>query len=151
MSEMTGRIDMQEFSQKTSVASDQIIGHLQDLAKTGFVKKVGGGFALTERGKLAIKAVEELPQNLKFQFYVGFNQPTSEIAGSVEEFRKIVANIDVTSLEFHLCRGDFDNWFKTAVRDPAFVTELSRIRKAQPKCDELRDTLVKALEKRYGL
>jgi predicted transcriptional regulator len=151
MNEMTTRIDMTEFAKKAEITTAQIGQQLNDLAKEGYLKKIGGGFAITERGKTALKSTTKLPENLKFQFYIEVGKPTNLSANSVKEFLDAVLNVDIASLEFHLCRGDFENWFQAAIADLAFVDELGKIKKSNLKEEHLRKALVKALEQKFAL
>jgi hypothetical protein len=150
MSEMTGHVDMNEFAKKTGLPPGQILQHMQALAKEGFLKKVGAGFALTEKGKTALKAVTPVPWNMRFNFYFAIDQPTGVSAGSVKEFIDLASNVKTDSLEFHVSRGDFENWFRTAVVDAGFAEELARIKKKGLKGEELRKALIKAAEAKYS-
>jgi predicted transcriptional regulator len=151
MSEMTGRVDMNEFAKKMGLTSSQIMQHMQELAKEGFLKKVGGGFAITEKGKMALKAATPVPGNMRFNFYLAIGQPAGVSAGSVLEFHDLVLKVDLVSLEFHLGRGDFENWFRTAVVDAGFADELAKIKKTDLKGEDLRKAIAKAAEARYNL
>ena len=75
MNEMTGHVDMSEFAKKTGLTSTQIAQDMQSLAKDGYLKKVGGGFTITAKGKDALKATAVLPSNLRFEFYLLFVNP----------------------------------------------------------------------------
>jgi predicted transcriptional regulator len=56
MNEATNRMDLTMFAQAVNLNQNQAISEVQELAKEGFLRKVGGGFGLTEKGKNAIKA-----------------------------------------------------------------------------------------------
>ncbi len=56
MNEMTARTDMNEFAHKMDLTPNQILQDMQDLAKEGFLKKVGGGYAITDKGKDSSKS-----------------------------------------------------------------------------------------------
>ncbi len=151
MSELTGHVDMADFAKKTGLASDQILEQMQILTKVGLLKKVGRGFAVTEKGKIATRAITVIPPNMRFNFYVAVGQPTGASAGSVQEFRNLVLNVNQASLEFHISRGDFENWFLKVVDDSVFAQELAETRKMGLNGAELRKAMLKALESRYGL
>ena len=151
MSEMTGRVDMNEFAKKMGLTSSQIVQNMQELAKEGLLKKVGGGFALTEKGKNALKTAAPVPENVRFKFYVSIDQPTSESAGTIKEFYDLALKVDVASLEFHLGRDDFENWFRNAVGDAGFADELVKIKKLDLEGEELRKAIAKAAQARYSL
>ena len=150
MSEMTGRVDMNEFAKKMGLTSSQIMQHMQELAKEGFLKKVGGGFAITEKGKTALKAAAPVPGNMRFNFYTAIGQPTGMSAETIREFHDLVLKVNVTTLEFHLGRDDFENWFRMAVVDAGFADELAKMKKMDLKGEDLRKAIVKAAEARYS-
>ncbi len=151
MSEMTGRIDMAEFAGKVGLSSGQIMQHMQYLAGEGYLKKVGGGFALTPKGKGVLKYEEILPENLKFNFYLAEGKPTGMLASSVKEFRENVLRVESGSLEFHLNRGDFENWFRSSIVDYPFADELAKIKKLNLSGEELRKAILKAVDLKYML
>ena len=151
MNEMTGHVDMNEFAKKTDLIPIQIGENMQVLAKQGFLRKVGGGFSITEKGKRALKAVTSLPVNLRFNFYFAVGHPMGVSAGTVKEFHALVSKLNIVSIEFHLARGDFENWFRTAVDDVALADELAKIKKTELTGEDLRKAIVKALEVKYSL
>jgi len=150
MSEVTGRVDMNEFARRVGLAPNQVTEQVQELAKAGFVKKVGAGYGITEKGRIALKAAKPVAGGMEFHFYVGIGQPTRLSSRSMQEFHNIVKKVDVASLEFHLYRGDFENWVATAVEDAAFAAELAELKRSNLRGEELRKELLKALEARYG-
>ena len=150
MNEMTARTDTNTFAQKIGLTSNQLVHRMHELVKQGYLKKVGEGFVMTDKGKNALKSMKPLAENMKFQFYVAIGQPTNLYAGSVKEFRDKAFLVDAASLEFHLNRGDFENWFQTAVGNVAFVGELSKLRKKNLRGEELRKALIKAIEVEFS-
>jgi predicted transcriptional regulator len=151
MSEMTERVDMAEFAEKTGIDSSQIVALMQELAKIGFLRKVGRGFAITEKGKNALKAAVPFAWDKRFNFYVAFDQPAGVSAGKISEFYNLICKVDLASLEFHMSRGDFENWFQTTVTDPAFADELTKIKESNLQGEELRAAIANALKLRYSL
>ncbi len=151
MSEMTGRVDMNEFAKKMGLTSSQIMQEMQELTKEGFLKKVGGGFAITTKGKTALKATSPVPWNMRFNFYTAIDQPTDMSAGSIKEFHDLALKVNSASLEFHMYRGDFENWFRNAAGDVGFADELAKIKKTSLKDEELRKAITKAADERYSL
>jgi DNA-binding MarR family transcriptional regulator len=145
MSEMTVKTDTNAFAQKMGLTSAQLVHHMQDLVKQGYLKRVGEGFAMTEKGKKALKSLKPLPENLNFHFYLAVGEPVNLHAASVKEFHDQVVKVNVVSLEFHVYRGDFENWFQNAVGDAAFAEELSKLKKKNLKGEELRKALIKAI------
>lgn len=151
MAEVTGRVDMTEFARKVCLTPSQAVEQVQELAKIGLVSKVGAGFGITEKGRAALKAAVAVPTGTEFHFYLGMDQPTCFAAKSIKEFYDLVKIVDVTSLEFHLYRGDFENWVKTTVGDSVFADELACMKNSQVKGEELREAIAQAAEMRFSL
>ncbi len=151
MNEMTARTDMNEFAKKLGLSSADIMQQMQDLAKEGYLRKIGTGFAITEKGKMTLKAMMTLPEGKEFRFYLALGQPTNLYARTINEFRHHALGVDVASLEFHLYRGDLENWFRTSVAEPSFAEELVKIRKTNLRGEELRKAILKAVDIKFGV
>ena len=151
MVEATSRMDINVFAQKVSLTPNQTIYQVQELAKNGFLQKVGGGYGITEKGKAALKAFTLVPKENGFHFYNGLDQPTDFTAQSINEFYGFVKQVGVDSLEFHLQRGDFENWLKDVCRDPEFAGEIGSLRAAGLKGESLRSELLRVLDAKYGI
>jgi DNA-binding Lrp family transcriptional regulator len=150
MSEVTGRIDMNAFARMVGLNPSQTIERMQELVNAGFIRKVGGGYGITEKGKAILKAITPVPKDTAFHFYTGIGQPTGFSAESLKDFYEIVKRVAVESLEFHLYRGDFENWIKTAFKDAELTDELANQKSATLKGEELRKEIITALAAKYG-
>jgi DNA-binding Lrp family transcriptional regulator len=115
MSEVTSRIDMNTFARMVGLNPSQTVERMQELVNAGFIKKLGGGYGITEKGRAILKAIAPVPKDMAFHFYKRIEQPTGFSAESLKDFYEIVKRVAVESLEFHLYRGDFENWIKAAV------------------------------------
>jgi len=151
MSEATNRMDINMFAKKVNLEPNQTIHQIHELAKEGFLQKVGSGFGITAKGKAALKAFTAVPEEMGFHFYNGINQPTDLTAYTLEEFYKIIKQVSVGSIEFHLYRGDFEKWLKEVCKEPEFAEEVGAIKAANLKGEELRDKLLKDLNAKYGI
>jgi DNA-binding Lrp family transcriptional regulator len=151
MNEVTGRTDMNEFARKIGLTPNQILEQVQELAKEDFVKKVGSGYGITEKGKATLKAIAIVPANMAFNFYLEVDQPTNMSARTIKEFYKAIKQVPAASLEFHLYRGDFEKWIQSAVNDPAFAHIFAEMKKSELKGDPLREEIAKATETRYSI
>ena len=58
------------------------------------------------------RATIELPPEKAFYFYRNLDEPLGIAAGSIVEFQKKLANVEPTSVKFHVERGDFQNWLR---------------------------------------
>jgi hypothetical protein len=151
MSEVKSKVELTEFALKVGLTPAQTMEQVQALAKVGFVSKTPTGYGITEKGKNALKATVQLPDEKHFAFYICLNEPTGFSAASLIEFHDAVKKVDLASLEFHLFRGDFENWVQTSVTDATFASELAIFKQEGLKGESLRKALVAALESRYSL
>jgi predicted transcriptional regulator len=150
ISEAVSRMNLNEFAQMVGLNPNQAMEHMQELAKAGFLRKAGGGYGVTEKGKVALKAFAPVPEDNEFIFYVGIGQPTGLQARTIKDFYEMVKQVDMASLEFHLYRGDFENWIRSACNDAAFADELANMKQAQLKGEALRAEITRTAEARYG-
>ncbi len=150
MSEVTSRMDMNAFAQMVGLNLSQTMERMQDLVNAGLIRKVGGGYGMTEKGKAVLKAITPVPKEMAFHFYMEVGQPAGFSAESIKDFYEIVKRVAVESVEFHLYRGDFENWIKTAVEDAALADELASLKSANVKGEELRQGILKAIMAKYG-
>jgi hypothetical protein len=151
MSEATSRMDLNMFSEAVNLTQDEIMDAFQQLANEGFLRKVGTGYSLTEKGKNAIKIANPVPVGKEFNFYVGVDKPLGFSAHSLEEFYRIVKQVTADSLEFHLYRMDFENWIHEVIGDRQLPLDISGVRGAELKGEDLRKGLLQAMDLRYGL
>jgi predicted transcriptional regulator len=151
MNEVTSRIDLNSFARMVGLNPNQTIEHVQELVNAGLVRKVGGGYGITEKGKALLKALTPLPKDKAFHFYTGIGQPTGFSAESLKDFYEIVKRVNTDSLDFHLYREDFEHWIENVVHDSALAGELAKMRKAQLKWEDLRIEILKAITARYSL
>jgi predicted transcriptional regulator len=150
MSEVTSRVDMNAFAEMVGLNPSQTVERMQDLVNSGFIKKLNGGYGITEKGKTILKAITPVPKDSAFHFYVGFGQPTGFSAESLKDFYEIVKRVAAEALDFHLYRGDFENWIKNALKDAVLADELANLKTTVLKGEELRQEILKAIAKRYG-
>jgi predicted transcriptional regulator len=151
LSEATNRMDINMFAKKVNLDPNQTIQQVQDLAKEGFLQKVGNGFGITAKGRSALKAFVPVPEGMSFQFYNGIDQPTDLAAKTLWEFYGVIKQVSVDSLEFHLYRGDFENWLKDACKEAEFAQEVGIVKDSGLSGEELRAELLKVLDGRYGI
>jgi len=151
MSEATNKMDLNAFSRKVGFSPAETVEQIQQLAKEGFLQKVGGGFGITNKGKAALKALSPVPEGMSFQFYYGLNQPAQLSATTLKEFYVVIRQISIESIEFHLYRRDFENWIKDAVKDPELAHEIEHFREEELKNDELKKAILKKLDASYNI
>lgn len=151
MNEATNRMDLTMFAQAVNLNPNQAIAEVQELAKEGFLRKVGGGFGLTEKGKNAIKAYVTVSADMAFNFYGGIDKPLGFSAHSLAEFYGVIKTVFSDSLEFHLYRGDFENWLRDVCKDAELAEAFGVLKAEGLKGEDLRKELLKAIDTKYGV
>jgi hypothetical protein len=151
MSEATARMDLVMFSQAVNLNQDEIMDAFQQLATMGFLRKVGSGYSLTEKGRNANKIIIQVPEGKEFNFFVGVGKPLGFSAHSLEEFYRLVKQVTSDSLEFHLYRGDFENWIRDVIGDRQLPLDISGVRGAELKGEDIRKRILNAIDLRYGI
>jgi predicted transcriptional regulator len=150
MHEATGRMDINMFSQAVNLTPNQAIAEVQLLASEGFLHRVGSGYGLTDKGKNALKLANQVPEDKTFQFYVDVDKPLGFAARSLAEFYGVAREVCSDALDFHLYRGDFENWLRTVLDDNELAEKISALKTAELSGEELRKALLAAIDTRYG-
>jgi predicted transcriptional regulator len=150
MSEAKSRMDINMFAKKINLNPAQTIQQVQELAKEGFLQKIGNGFGITEKGKAALKAFTMVPEEMVFRFYYGIDQPAGLTANSLGDFYKIIKKTSVDSVEFHLYRGDFEAWLKDVCKEAELAEEFKGVKALGLKGEELKAELLKVLDVKYN-
>jgi hypothetical protein len=150
MSSVTHSTDMDEFIRISGLTMSEVLETLKALAQDGFVTKTKHGYAFADKGKLALAALTPLPDDKAFSFYSGMGQPAGASARSIREFYDVIKAVAVGSLEFHLERGDFENWLKTSVKDDVLAGEFASLRKEGLRGEVLRKQILLNLIARFG-
>jgi hypothetical protein len=151
MNEATNRMDLNMFAEAVDLTPNQALAEVQELAKEGFLRKVGGGFGLTEKGRIALKAFTTFSSETSFHFYVDIDKPLGFSAQSLAEFYRFTKQVIADSLEFHLYRGDFENWLKEVCRDSELAADVGNLKADELKGEALRNAMLKAIDSRYGI
>ncbi len=151
MNEATNRMDLTMFAEAVNLTPNQAIAEVQELAKEGFLRKVGGGFGLNEKGKNALKMFTPVPEEMGFYFYVDVDKPLGFSARSLEEFYRFTKQVTSDSLEFHLFRGDFENWLREVLKDGELAEAFGALKIEGLKGEDLRKALLKAIDAKYGI
>jgi len=150
MNEITDRVDLNSFAQMVGLDPAQTIEKVQELVTSGFVRKTGGGYGITDKGKAILNAIRPVPKEKAFHFYLGIDRPTAFTAETLKDFYEIAQRVDATSLEFHLYRGDFENWLKETFKELAIADELANIKNTLLKGEDLRKEITKSLKMKFG-
>jgi hypothetical protein len=96
----------------------------------------------------ASRICRKLPREQAFCFFTSVGNYTGESATSLEEFLEKIKEVDIKSLDFHLCRGDFEKWIAEILEDKELAEEILNLRDIMPTRDILRKRLVTIVSKR---
>jgi predicted transcriptional regulator len=151
MSEATSRMDINVFAQSVDLTPNDVMAMFGQLETEGFLHKVGTGYSLTEKGKNALKISSQVPEGKEFNFHVGEGKPLGFSAHSLEEFYRLIKVVTSDALEFHLYRRDFENWIRDVIGDRQLPLDISGVRGASLKGEDLRKGLLRAIDLRYGV
>lgn len=149
-----------EIAKETKKEYQPVNMHLLGLIKMGYVSLPEKGlYAITEKGKRAIGISETTkekaaaiiayaPHDKAFNFYVTVGKPLSIHAHSLRDFANKLDRADIISVEFHMQRGDFENWFR-CLGDEELAKKTALLKKKNVVGEDLRKQLYENAEKRY--
>lgn len=83
-----------------------------------------------------------------------FCYPTGNFTGykacSMEEFVQQIGIVDLSSLEFHLYREDFEKWITHSLEDATLAKSIEVLRRQKPNRENLRANLLNLVNKRLA-
>jgi hypothetical protein len=148
-----------QIAKEMGTAFRPVMMHLLGLVRIGFaVSPEKSHYTITEKGKEALglpktnkenaKAIlAHIPLEKTFHFYAGIGKPLDFRATSLRDFSIIIMKVDPASLEFHLCRGDFEAWF-TCLGDNELAKKVTLLKQKKVTKEELQERLHKMVETR---
>jgi len=97
--------------------------------KSRRTSSTSGYSPLSEQKTKAI--LRDLPLNLAFHFYEDIDKPTGQVATSLLDFCNKLASAQspqaLTSLIFHMERGDFVAWIRNTIGDSELADKIAQI------------------------
>ncbi len=150
MDELKGRVNLKKFADAAELSLDQTLNCVNELVKTGLIKKNHQRHSITQDGKIALKELVPIPEGKEFHFDRGIAQPTGLSAKSLKSFRDILKEIDAEALEFHTYRGDFENWITAVFNDSTLANEIARLKKTKLTGERLRNEILGLTDARYN-
>jgi len=151
LSEFDAPVDVDELVARSGLSRGKVLGNLPRLCIDGFVVKSGRLYALTKRGRAVIGELEPVPENNGFHFYLEEDKYTGLTAHSLKDFYEVMRKVDLKSLEFHIQRGDFENWIREVLRDEELAGEIAELRNTAISGDVLRDKLCESVGRNYRM
>lgn len=67
---------------------------------------------------------------------------------NLREFEKDLKRVEIGSIEFHMGRGDFENWILTTLGDATLAKEVHSCKTKSG--EDLRDTLIRIVSNRLA-
>ncbi len=104
-----------------------------------------------EKPELAAKRVlRRLPAGMGFTFSYDFARSSGLTVHSLDEFYLTLKTVDISSIRFHVERGDFERWLRQVVGDDKLADEIAKIGKSSKKLkgEALRKKVLLAIERR---
>ena len=110
-----------------------------------------GKIASAKKGEaLSVSRVlRELTKNEAFYFFTSLGDYTGECAISLGDFVRKIKEVDTKSIEFHLSRGDFENWFTQTLEDKELAKEIRNLQKQNLTGESLRQKLHSTVSRRH--
>jgi predicted transcriptional regulator len=133
--------------------------HLIGLAKAGYATSPAKGqYVITGKGKEALgipATTKEAAQQILaqtspdkvFYFYAEIDKPLNQSAKGLKEFTEKLETLDSASLEFHMRRADFENWF-TSLGDKELAKKMALLQAKGLAGEPLRAKLKEILDNR---
>ncbi len=149
-----------EIAKETNKETQPTMGHILGLIKAGYVNvPEKGQYAITAKGKQALGVPETskdqaaailayAPHDKAFEFYADMHKPLNLHAHTLRDFANKIDKADITSVQFHMQRGDFEKWFK-GLGDEELAKKTSLLKKKNLAGDALRTQLRELVEQRY--
>jgi hypothetical protein len=95
------------------------------------------------------KILKAVPREKAFYFFTSIGNYTGVSAASLKEFMERINDVNVKSLEFHLCRGDFEKWVAEVLQDQELAGEVRRLQRSNLAGDALRSQLGATVSRRF--
>ena len=137
-----------------------VMMHLLGLVKMGYVSSPTKGlYIITSKGKAPLgipettdecakQLLSQTPAEKEFHFYAEVHKPLNLSANGLKDFSEKTQTVNSTSLEFHLCRGDFEKWF-ISLGDAELAKKMALLKTTGILGEPLRAKLKEIVENRF--
>jgi DNA-binding PadR family transcriptional regulator len=151
-----------EIAKEAGLGFPPVMMHILGLTKMGHVQMPEKGtYVITESGKRALglpeiskeKVAEILayqPMEKSFHFYADIGKPLNIHAASLGDFCDKILKVDLSSVEFHINRGDFEAWF-AGLGDAELARKTLLVREEKMAGENLRKKLYEIVKNRRDL
>ena len=96
---------------------------------------------------VAQKILSEVSQYRAFYFFNGIDQYCGFSARSLSVFSNKLKTLDKKSIDFHLERGDFENWIRSTIGDSYLANKIAKIEESFEE-DQLINQVCKIINER---
>jgi hypothetical protein len=151
-----------EIAKEAGLGFPPVMMHILGLTKMGHVQMPEKGtYVITESGKKVLglpdvskeKAADILayqPMEKSFHFYADIGKPLNIHAASLGDFCDKILKVDLSSVEFHINRGDFEAWF-AGLGDAELARKTLLVREEKIAGENLRKKLHEIVKNRCDL
>ncbi len=91
--------------------------------------------------------LRDVPPQNAFYFYRSIGAPTGAAARSLSDFVGVLSSIDIASIQFHIGRGDFENWLRM-LGDNSLAQQITGLKEKKLSGEQLRLRLVDVVKTR---
>jgi len=99
--------------------------------------------------EFASKVLSRVPVKNGFYFYTSAGNPTGAIACTLGEFSDRVKSLPAVTIEFHLARGDFENWVRF-LGDDDLAQQITALRAENLSGETLCQAFVSVIQQRQS-
>jgi hypothetical protein len=92
-----------------------------------------------------------VPPQKAFYFYTNIGAPTGQVASSLEGFANQLKTVNVASIEFHMQRGDFENWIRDVFHNNKLAARLKLIKALGLKGEKLREAVYEEVKRNMAI
>jgi len=97
---------------------------------------------------IARRILRPFPVERSFTFFYEFARPTELTVYSLEEFHSALKSVDISSVEFHSERADFERWIRHVVGDNILADRLGNVSDEGLHGETLRKKTINVVEQR---
>jgi DNA-binding transcriptional ArsR family regulator len=150
-------LTLSELVEKTRLTVRTVRRHLNEMERTGLVKK--SGYFITDEGKeligfppinekIAQKVLRKTSPREAFYFYTDYGKPLAVSSSSLEDFCSKVSHIKTQSLEYHIHNGHFTAWIQY-LGDTELAERINQLQNTVGTGEALRNTFYTLIKYRY--
>jgi DNA-binding transcriptional ArsR family regulator len=150
-------LTLSELVEKTRLTVRTVRRHLNEMERTGLVKK--SGYFITREGKnligfppinekIAQQVLRKTSLHEAFYFYTDYGKPLYESSSSLEDFCSKISHVNTQSLEYHIHNGHFTAWIQY-LGDAELAERINQLQNTVRTGEALRNTVYTLIKYRY--